>query len=82
MPMLRRCGGRMSIRLSPMRIGRRRVRKAGDHAQQRGLAAAGGPEQREELAVFDLERDVANGCTDPKDRHAVDRYLAQPRPQI
>ena len=35
--------------------------EAGDHAQQRGLTAAGRPEQGEELAIFDLERDVANG---------------------
>ena len=32
--------------------------EAGDHAQQRGLAAAGRPEEADELAALDLERDV------------------------
>ena len=33
--------------------------EAADHAEQRGLAAAGGADQRAELAVADGERDVA-----------------------
>ena len=32
--------------------------EAGDRAQQRGLAAAGGPEEADELALLDVERDV------------------------
>jgi len=32
-----------------------------DHAQKRGLAAPGGTEQGEELAVGDIERDAAHG---------------------
>jgi hypothetical protein len=35
-------------------------REAGDRAQQRALAAAGGPEQDEELAVADVERHVVD----------------------
>jgi hypothetical protein len=32
--------------------------EAGDQAQRRGLAAAGRAEQREELALLDVERDL------------------------
>jgi hypothetical protein len=32
----------------------------GDHAQRRGLAAARGPEQDEELAIGDIERDIGH----------------------
>ena len=39
--------------------------EAGDGAQQGALAAAAGPEQHEELAVADVERDVVD------DRHAL-----------
>src|SRR3546814_16235525 len=35
--------------------------EAGQHAQQRGLAAARGAEQREELALEDVEGDVVDG---------------------
>ena len=35
--------------------------EAGDHAQRRRLAAAGRADQHHELAVGDLERDVAHG---------------------
>ena len=34
--------------------------EAGEHAQQRGLAAAGRPEQREELAGLDVEADIVH----------------------
>ena len=34
--------------------------EAGDGAQERALAAAAGPEQDEELALLDLERDVVD----------------------
>ena len=62
MPVLRLCGGSVSIRCSPKQDAAAvELAKARDHAQQRGLAAAGRPEQREELAV-------AN-----RDRHIVDR---------
>jgi hypothetical protein len=37
------------------------ILEAGDDAQQRGLAAAARPEQRDEFARADLERDVAQG---------------------
>jgi hypothetical protein len=36
--------------------------EAGEHAQQGGLAAAGGTEQREEFAAPDLERDIVDGA--------------------
>jgi hypothetical protein len=35
--------------------------EAGQHAQQRRLAAAGAPEQAEDLALEDLQRDVVDG---------------------
>src|SRR5712671_5111967 len=48
-----------------------------DQAQQRGLAAAGGPQQRNELAGFDAETDVVQnrqfGAVDVKRMaHALD----------
>ena len=39
-----------------------RLDEAGDHAQRRRLAAAGGAEQHHELAVRDIESDVAHGA--------------------
>src|SRR6185437_3727863 len=39
---------------------RGRVEKAGDHAQGRGLAAAGRAEQRDELAMLQLEIDAGD----------------------
>src|SRR5574340_573855 len=38
-----------------------RLLEAADHTEGRGLAAAGGPQQGEELAVEDLEGDVVDG---------------------
>ena len=35
--------------------------EAGQHAQQRGLAAAGAAEQAEDLLLVDVERDVVDG---------------------
>ena len=52
--------------------------EAGEHAQQRGLAAAGGAEQRKELAGADVERDVIDRAETAEFlRHALD---AQQRP--
>ena len=54
----------------------------GDHPQQRGLAAAGRPQQGEEFAGLDLEADVVDGeevaeaagnVLDLEERHAVRR---------
>ena len=45
-----------SIRILP---GGRRL-EAGQHAQERGLAAARGAEQREELALVDVEADIVD----------------------
>src|SRR6266567_6059255 len=36
--------------------------KARDHSQQRGLAASGGPEKGEQLALLDRRRDVVDGA--------------------
>jgi hypothetical protein len=38
-----------------------RLLETGEHAQQRGLAAAGGAEQGEELAVIDIQRQIVDG---------------------
>ena len=38
-----------------------RLLEAREHAQQRGLAAARGPEQREEFTLVDVERDAIDG---------------------
>ena len=54
----RRCGGtRADILAVEQDAAFARRLEAGEHAQQRGLAAAGGPEQREELALPDVERE-------------------------
>ena len=47
--------------------------EAGEHAEQRGLAAAAGPQQRKELAGPDVERDAVDG-TEVAERlgHALD----------
>ena len=37
------------------------VEEAGDEVEQRGLAAAGGPEQRHQLAAADRQGDVLQG---------------------
>ena len=38
-----------------------RILKPGEHAQQRGLAAAGCAEQGEEFALVDVERQIIDG---------------------
>ena len=58
----RRCGGTPAERLAvepDLALGR--LLEAGEHAHQRGLAAAGRAEQREELALVDVERLVVDG---------------------
>src|SRR5262249_4665707 len=52
--------------------------EAGDDAQQRGLAAAGGAEQRDELASRDVEIDVAHG--DEVAKAMADILESQPVP--
>ena len=42
-------------------LARGHLLEAGDRAEQRRLAAAGRPDERDELAVADLERDVVDG---------------------
>ena len=49
-------------------LARARVDEAGDHAQRRGLAAAGRPDQHHELAVLDGQAEVAH-----RD-HAAERF--------
>ena len=64
--------------------------EAGQHAQQRGLAAAGGPEQGEELVLADVERDAvdrrepAEALGDPVDRRAGSgrALMARPVPRL
>ena len=58
----RLCGGTPESGLPSSQIEpSRRLLEAGEHPQQRGLAAAGGAEQRVELALVDGERLVVDG---------------------
>ena len=52
--------------------------EAGDHAEERRLAAAGGADEHEELARLDLERDVVDGddVAGERLRHALEHDLA------
>ena len=60
-----------------------RLEKAGDRAQQRGLAAARGAEDREEFAAVDLERDIFDsGEIAEPDRHAVQFDVCAHAPAI
>jgi hypothetical protein len=49
-----------------------RLLEAGDHAQRRRLAAPGRPEQREELALVDLQRETIH-------RHELPEAFGDPR---
>ena len=60
MPTSRRFGGRSSTIVSPMMTSLALHDEARDDAQQRGLAAAGGAEQRDQFAGLDVERDVVH----------------------
>ena len=51
-----------SIRMSPLGCP-----QPGDHPQQRGLAAARGADEDDELAVVDIEVDARMTSTVPKD---------------
>ena len=42
-----------------------RLRETGEHAQQRGLAAAGGADQREHLALVDVELTLSTAVCVP-----------------
>ena len=68
MAMSRLRGARSVTSRSPIQISPSgHVLEAGDHPQQRRLAAAGRADEDEELAVGDLERDVVDG------RHRAER---------
>ena len=58
-----RCGRRQRRDVAALLADRARGLRieAGDGAQQGGLAAARGPEEADELALGDVERDVAEG---------------------
>src|SRR5690606_33401112 len=61
----------------------RGVLEAGDHAQRRGLAAAGRPEEGEELAVADAQVDAVDrhDLAEPfRDPDQFDGWLAQVPP--
>ena len=63
----RRCGGtRVEILAVEQHAARVRRLEAGQQPQQRGLAAAGRPEQREEFALLDIERRRSTAVTPPK----------------
>ena len=66
MAMSRSFGGRSLTRTPPIWISPAGdLLEAGDHAQQRGLAAAGGADQHDELAVRDVEIDAVQHGTAP-----------------
>ena len=76
-PNRRRCGG-TAARSSPsqrMRPGVERL-QAGDRAQQRGLAAAARPEDRDRLAGADLEVDAVDGRRRAEPHHRAARPAA------
>jgi hypothetical protein len=56
------------------------ISRPGQHAQQRGLAAAGAAEQAEELALVDVQGDVVHG--DEITEAFADALDAQERPGI
>jgi hypothetical protein len=61
----------------------RDVLEAGDHAQRRRLAAAGGPDKDHELAVLDVEAQVPHGLVAVREAlgHVVEldlRHLSPP----
>ena len=60
------------------------VLEPGDHAQQRGLAAAGRADQHDELAVGDLDVDAVDDLVAPKafrtSRMATDAMLPPGQP--
>ncbi len=53
----------------------------GEHAEQRGLARAGGAEQREELAARDIERDVVERLHRPEAAADAAKLQAHARPR-
>ena len=57
-PVRRHAGDVLAVEQDAALVGRL---EAGEHAQQRGLAAAGRAEQREELALVDVERHAVDG---------------------
>jgi hypothetical protein len=53
-------GGRLLTTRSPTDFAGGDIFQAGDHAQQCRLAAAGGADQNDELAVINCDRDAVN----------------------
>ena len=75
---------------SRMRAGGRRL-EAGQHPQQRRLAAARGAEQREDLALGDVDADVVDGAVavevlddvlDLEERRGLHRVEAGAKPAL
>ncbi len=55
--------------------------EAGDHPQQRRLSAAGRPDEDEELAAADLERDVVD-CDEATGEHLADPLERDPGHEV
>ena len=55
------CGYARHVPLADQDFAAARLLKAGDHAQRRGLAAARGPKERQELARLNHQIDIAHG---------------------
>ena len=60
MPMLRLAGSRSYQGIVEIEFAALNGVETRDHAQKRGLAAAGGTQQGEELALFDLQIEIGN----------------------
>ena len=64
----RNVGGVLVAEMDVAAIG---IFEAGDHAQDRRLAGAGGPEQRHQLAALDIERDAVHGAERVEGLHDI-----------
>jgi len=58
----------------PQNLATAHVLQAVDHAQQRGLAGPGAPDDADEAAPFDLQRDIVHGALGTKIPTNIDHF--------